>query len=291
MYPNIIINLRGLGDKTEEYKRILKYRLQLKEEGKKQEQEPYKLILNSTYGLLNNKYSNLNNPHLAYSICMYGQTSLYVLAQRLAAIGAEIININTDGVAYLYDGDEDRKIMDQWEKEYDLDLEIEHFDKWIQKDVNNYIAVADDGYIITRGADVNKYHGHRYFANNDIRITHIALVDYLLYDKPVQDTLQENLDQPILYQYVLQAGSTYQGVAEFNNPDELLDTKINRVFAANEGDQIMKKRQDGGLVKFANAPDKMFVFNDDVDNLENFEDIVDLQWYYDLTMKNLERWR
>ena len=46
MYPNILINLNGLTDKTAEYKRILDYRLKLKAEGKKDEQAPYKLILN-----------------------------------------------------------------------------------------------------------------------------------------------------------------------------------------------------------------------------------------------------
>ena len=291
MYPNIIINLNGLGDKTEDYKRILDYRLQLKHEGKKEEQAPYKLILNSTYGLLNNQYSQLNNPHLAFSVCIYGQISLYVLAQRLYGIGAEIININTDGVAYIYDGDQDEVIKRQWEEDFNLTLETENFKKWIQKDVNNYIAVSDNDYIITKGGDVNKYHSNRYFANNDIRITHIALVDNLLYGKPVQDTIKENLDKPILFQYVLQAGSTYQGVVRSIEPEKLLSTKINRVFATKQGGEIVKKRVDGGVVKFADAPNKMAIWNLDLEYLDNFEESVDIQWYYDLVMKNLERWQ
>ena len=142
MYPNILILLNGLGNKTTYYKDILTYRLKLKHEGKKVEQAPYKLILNSTYGLLNNQYSQLNNPHLAYSICIYGQISLYVLSKRLANIGAEIININTDGVAYIYNGTEDELIKSEWEKEFNLKLETDHFKKMIQADVNNYIAIT-----------------------------------------------------------------------------------------------------------------------------------------------------
>lgn len=291
MYPNIIINLNGLGDKTEDYKRILDYRLQLKHEGKKEEQAPFKLLLNSAYGLLNNQYSQLNNPHLAYSICIYGQISLYVLSQRLAGIGAEIININTDGVAYCYDGDEDLKILRAWEEEFKLNLEVDYFKKWIQKDVNNYIAVTENDYVLVKGGDVNKYHQNRFFANNDIRITHIALVDYLIHGKPVQDTLIENVDKPILYQYVLKAGSTYQGVVMYDEPDKLLNTKINRVFATDKGGQIVKKREDGGLVKFADTPDKMYVYNGDLEEFEEFKEIIDLQWYYDLTIKNLKRWQ
>ncbi|WP_425539417.1 hypothetical protein [Microaceticoccus formicicus] len=292
MYPNILILLDGLKDKTKYYKDILDYRLKLKHEGKKEEQAPLKLVLNSTYGILNNKFSQLNNPHLAYSICIYGQISLYVLSQRLAQMGARIININTDGVAYSYTGDEDIKIFKNWEEEFGLNLEIDRFSNWIQSNVNNYIAVTKSGYMVTKGSDVNKYNEHKYFANNDIRITHIALVDYLIHGKPVQDTLFENLNDPVLYQYILKAGNTYKGVVRSDEPEKLLDTTTNRIFAAKgEGVEILKKRQDDGLVKFADAPNKMFLWNEDLKDLKDFEKIIDLQWYYDLVMKNLERWR
>jgi len=292
MYPNILINLNGLTDKTEEYKRILDYRLKLKAEGKKDEQAPYKLILNSTYGLLNNQYSQLNNPHLAFSICINGQIAVYTLAKRLAAVGARIININTDGVAYTISNDLDMRVKADWEKEFNLDLSVDYFKHWIQKDVNNYIAVTDKGQIKVKGADVNKYHSNRYFANNDIRITHIALVDYLVNGIPVYESVTKHLDEPILYQYILQAGSTYKGVVKADSPDVLLDTKINRVFACKgEGIEIVKKRQDDGLVKFADAPDRMYLYNGDLDDFKEFKDIVDIQWYYDLIIKNLKRWQ
>lgn len=194
-------------------------------------------------------------------------------------------------MAYCYDGDEDLKVLRAWEQEFKLNLEVDYFKKWIQKDVNNYIAVTESDYVLVKGGDVNKYHQDRFFANNDIRITHIALVDYLIHGKPVQDTLIENVDKPILYQYVLQAGSTYQGVVMYDQPDKLLNTKINRVFATDDGGQIVKKREDGGLVKFADTPDKMYVYNGDLEEFEEFKEIIDLQWYYDLTIKNLKRWQ
>ena len=291
MYPSLLINLNGLGDKTEQYKEILDYRLMLKHQGKKDEQAPYKLILNSTYGLLNNKYSSLNNPTLAYSICIHGQVAVYVLAKRLAEIGARVININTDGVAYTFNGNEDEEIKREWEKEFKLNLETDYFDRWIQKDVNNYIAVTDKGKIKVKGGDVNKYHGDNFFKNNDIGITHKALVDYLVYGKPVQDTIIENLDKPRMFQYVLQAGNTYKGVVSREEPDKLLDTKVNRVFAAKKGIEILKKRADDGLVKFADTPNEMYLYNGELDDFEEFKKVIDMQWYYDLTMKNLQRWK
>lgn len=291
MYPNILINLNGLRDKTLEYQRILKYRIKLKHAGKKKEQAPYKLILNSTYGLLNNKYSQLNNPHLAYSICVNGQIAVYELAKRLANVGAKVININTDGVAYTINGDMDQKVKEQWEKEFNLKLDVDYFKHWIQKDVNNYIAVTDKDQIKVKGGDVNKYHDNRFFANNDIRITHIALVDYLVYGKRIDETLTDNIDNPLLFQYILQAGGTYKGVVKADEPDNLLSTKINRIFACKgKGIEILKKRQDDGLVKFADTPKSMYLYNDDLKDFYNFKDVVDLQWYYDLIQKNLKRW-
>lgn len=292
MYPNIIINLNGLSDRTPEYKRILDHRLKLKAEGKKEEQAPFKLTLNSAYGILNNQYSPLNNPSLAYSVCINGQIAVYELARRLHQYGARIININTDGVAYTIPNNLDMRVKADWEKEFNLDLSVDYFKHWIQKDVNNYIAVTDKGQIKVKGADVNKYHSNRYFANNDIRITHIALVDYLVNGISVYESVTKHLDEPILYQYILQAGSTYKGVVKADSPDVLLDTKINRVFACkNEGIEIVKKRQDDGLVKFADAPDRMYLYNGDLDEFKDFKDIVDIQWYYDLIIKNLKRWQ
>lgn len=291
MYPNILILLEGLGTGTDQYKSILDYRLELKHQGKHEEQAPLKLILNSTYGLLNNQYSALNHPKLAYSICIYGQIALYTLSKRLANIGAEIINVNTDGVAYHYTGNEDEQVKKQWEKEFKLTLETDYFKKWWQVDVNNYIALTDNGKIETKGGYTNKYHENKYFANNNARIVHIALVEYIVNGVDVATTINKHKDDPLLFQYILNAGGTYKGVVDTNEPDTLIPTKINRIFASKEGIEIVKKRADGGTAKFPDAPTKMYLWNDDVKRIKNFGDIVDLQFYYDLTMKNLEAWK
>lgn len=291
MYPNILILLNGLGDKTNDYKGILEHRLKLKHEGKKKEQAPYKLILNSTYGLLNNQYSMLNNPKLAYSICIYGQISLYTLSKMLTGIGCRVFNINTDGVAFTAPNDDYKKVWDIWQKTFGLTLELDEFDYWIQKDVNNYIAVDRKGDIKVKGGDVNKYLKPNYFNNNDIRIVDIALVDYIVNKTPIDTTIINNLNNPILYQYILQAGSTYKGTVDQNDKEY---QKVNRAFAIKDnGVTLFKKRQDDGLVKFADTPKNMWIYNGDIEDIDinEFKQKIDLQWYYDLTRKRLERWR
>lgn len=296
MYPSILILFNGLGDKTQNYSDIKKQRIEVKRSGDKTLDSALKLILNSTYGILNNKYSPLNNPYIAYSICIYGQISLYVLCEMLHLVGCKIINANTDGVAFIPDSnDEYKSIVNEWQKKFSLDLDLDEFSHWIQKDVNNYIAVTDKGAIKVKGGDVNNYHdfngkNRNYnFNNGNTRIIQKALVDKLVYDKPIEDTITGNIDKPILYQYVLQAGGTYQGTFD-NNGNKM--QKINRVFASKSGDfEIAKKRVDGGLVKFADAPSQMFLHNEDLSKLKDFNKKIDLNWYNNLAYKVYERWK
>jgi len=285
MYPNIIILLNALGPATSKYVDILNRRIEIKHKDKL-ESDALKLILNSVYGNLNNQYSVLNNPRAAYSVCIYGQIALYELCKRLSNT-CRIININTDGVAFTTNSTEYLAVKEQWEKDFKLNLEEYNFDLFIQKDVNNYIGVKGN-YIKCKGGDVNKFSGNKYFSNNNARIIDIAVVNKLVYNKDVLETLIENRDKPELYQYILQAGRTYLGTFDEDNKKY---QNINRVFACrNEGIQLCKKRLDGGLVKFADAPEKMFLWNDDCAKLENFEKIVDINHYYQIIEKKLKMW-
>ena len=256
---------------------------------------------NMTYGLLNNKYSAINKPSLAYSICIYGQISLYILCKMLYESGCEIINVNTDGVAFIPDKDNKYLVVrEKWEKQFSINLGEDTFDKWIQSDVNNYVAVTDKGWIVTKGGDTNKYLDYElggvnyYFNNGSTRIIHKAVVDKLLNNKDIMETLYENLDKPILYQYILQAGGMYQGTFD---REVRKYQKINRAFAIKENVtnhkvvELVKKRKDDGLVKFADAPSHMVVWNRDVSEFEDFSEVVDLDWYYRLAMKVYERWK
>lgn len=285
MYPHIILNIDGLGPATKKYKELLDERVEIKHKDKVRS-DALKLILNSVYGNLKNKYSLLNNPKCAVTVCAYGQIALYELCKRLSPF-ATIININTDGVAFIPHSDDYIHIWHEWEKDFVLTLEEDDFDLFIQRDVNNYVAKKGDK-LTCKGGDVTRYHKDALFRNNNARILDIAVVNKLVYGKDVLDTLLENLSQPHLYQYILQAGGTYQGT--FDNEGNQHE-KVNRVFATKEeGFCLFKKRQDGGMVRFADTPMNMFLWNDECSKLENFERIVDLNHYYQIITKRLERW-
>lgn len=285
LYPNIIIKLNALGLSTEKYKEIVDKRLSVKHTNKKLS-DALKLIINSCYGLLNNKYSMLYNPNAAKSVCIYGQCILYDLCKRLSN-SCEIININTDGVGFIPKNDDYIDIWKEWEDDYGFTLELSEFDLWIQKDVNNYIAVKDND-IKVKGGDVGKYKKDNYFANNNLRIVDIAVVEHLVYGKDILDIICEKMDSPKLFQIVLQAGGTYKGTFDEHGKQY---NKINRIFPIkNGGITLYKKRMDNGLVRFPDTPDHMYVYNYDLDNFNNFKEIIDINFYYKLINKVLERW-
>ena len=288
MYPNIILILNVLGAvATALYKEILDKRIAIKHIDKILS-DAYKLILNSVYGNLGNQYSLLFNPNALKSVCIFGQIALYELCKRISPY-CTIINVNTDGVAFIPHTEAYKDVVEEWELDFmGLTLEEKDFSQFIQKDVNNYIAVKKDGSLICKGADVNRFEEDAIFKNNNARILDICLVKHLVEGADIYQTLLDHVGQPHLFQYILKAGSTYKGSfdqygRQYNN--------VNRVFASKrEGLCLYKKRHDDGLVRYADAPMNMYHWNQDCNEIEAFETIVDLNHYYQLVIKRLERW-
>ena len=287
LYPSIIVNHNILGVATKKYKEILEERIRIKHTDP-QKQEGLKLILNSVFGLLKSEHSLLWNPKASTTVCGIGQAIIYELAKRLSHV-AEIVQINTDGVAFIPYSDDYKEIAEAWQKEYSYTLEQDIFEKFYQRDVNNYIAVTPSGKIKTKGGDVNRFHEDMIFKNNNARIVDKCIVNKLVYGRDVLDTLLENLDDPKLFQYILRAGPSYLGTYD---QDDNKYERFNRVFASKDGEFCLyKKRKDNGLVRFADAPMKMYLHNGDCSELTDFDKIVDLNHYYQLIMKKLEKWQ
>lgn len=291
MYPSIIVKLNALNNATETYDEIRKERLQIKHTDKVRA-NALKLILNSTYGLFKNKYSNLYNPYASAVVCMYGQMVLYRLCQMLFEAGYGLVNVNTDGVAFEDTGEGYEEICREWEREVQgLSLDIDEFDLWIQKDVNNYVAKTGDQ-IKVKGGEVNKFDQDLLFGNNNARILHIALVEKLINNRMVALTIQEHLNKPQEFQYILRAGSTYMGTCD--ETGELLDQKVNRIFPTTADNpnktKLYKLRPDGGKVLYPDMPEDMYLYNGDLTEMSEFSDIIDTQHYIDIVDKRLEGW-
>ena len=301
MYPSGIVTLKALED-VETYDSIRKERISIKKTDPVRA-GALKLVLNSVYGNFKNKYSTLFNPLASSTICIYGQIALFTLCKELAEAGYEIINANTDGVVYRdtvkSTEDQDEEICDEWEKTfkgYRLDTDI--FNQWIQKDVNNYIAVEEDGKVTVKGGETNKYQKDLYFKNNNARVVQIVMVEKLLHpEKDVLDLLLSHTNDHHLWQFVLKAGSTFVGTQD--KAGHYLQ-KVNRIFAAAPAQyrtlpatKLYKVKMVNGIeaqINYPDVPEEMILWNDDVDKLPDFEKNVGIQFYYDLVNKKLKGW-
>jgi len=108
----------------------------------------YKIILNSTYGLTNDKYSPFYDPLMTMQITINGQLSLIMLYEMLCESipGSIPLMINTDGFEIMIreeDKDKYFEICKEWEEKTQLELEHDNYQKLIIGDVNNYIGLFD----------------------------------------------------------------------------------------------------------------------------------------------------
>lgn len=293
LYPTIIGNLKLLGIYTDDYIQMKYDRLKVKHTDKPLS-DSLKLILNSTYGVMNSKYSPINNPVGAYSVCFYGQSLLYDLSKELYKVDCKLININTDGVAFTTDNEEYKDVWKKIEEKYNITLEEDRFVKWIQKDVNNYIAVTEKGKVKVKGGAFSKYqktasHNYKNYSN---AIVDKAIVEYLTNDIKPLNTVLKHKDDKELFQMILKCGGTYIGTVDEDK--NLLSNKVNRVFACKKNNPKRtklykaKKREDGtlALANFPDVPDDMLVFNGDVKDLDSNE--IDLSFYLRLINSKLD---
>lgn len=104
-----------------------------------------KLALNGTYGDSNNVYSPFYDPVFTMAITLNGQLLLCMLVEQLIKTpNLRMINVNTDGVGFIYPR-KYRSHIDAvcawWENLTALGLETEEYSMFAQRDCNNYIGV------------------------------------------------------------------------------------------------------------------------------------------------------
>lgn len=290
-YPSLMIEYDFLSRNVrhaEKFKEIYDIRVDLKKQGKKKEQQPYKIVLNGTYGASKDKYNNLYDPLQANNVCINGQLMLLDLIEHVETElpGAILIQSNTDGVMFKLPNEESIKlyedITNEWSERTRMGLEHDLIERVVQKDVNNYIIVKKGGKIKSKGAYVKELNK----LDNDLPIINKALMDYFIKDIPVEETIN-NCDELIQFQMVVKASSKYKYAL---HGDEIINEKISRVFAS-------RSRRDPGIFKLKNdknKPDKMagtpehaFIENGDIKGLR-VPRKLDKQWYINVANKRIK---
>lgn len=289
------------------YREIRDTRLKLKAE-KNPMQQPYKIVLNSTYGAMKDKNNSLFDPRQANNVCVGGQLLLLDLIEMLEG-HCQLIQSNTDGLIVKLFKEDDYELIDdicyEWEKRTRMQLEFDAYKKIFQKDVNNYVIVdLDDGYK-SKGAYVKKLDNLDY----DLPIVNEAVMQYLLHNIPPKETIN-NCKELRKFQKIVKVSSKYMyalynptvSTEKFRDENNRLKTikvfkggeiqneKCFRVFASNldsDGGLFKVKNLEKNPEKFANTPENCFFINDDVNDME-IPKKLDRNWYIKLAKKRLK---
>lgn len=102
LYPSIMIEYGYLSRKLknpQKYREIRDERLRLKKL-KDKRQQPMKIVLNSTYGILKDKNNPLYDPLMSNNVCVTGQLLLLDLIEKVEPY-CQLIQSNTDGIYML----------------------------------------------------------------------------------------------------------------------------------------------------------------------------------------------
>lgn len=288
-YPSLMIVYdllsRNVKDKSI-FKRVYDKRVALKKAGKKKEQAPYKIILNSTFGITNDPYSLAYDPRRNHEVCINGQLLLLDLLEKLEG-HCTLIQSNTDGlIIQIPDKDEAfNKIDDicyEWEQRTKMGLGFDTIKEIYQGDVNNYVFIFDSGKLERKGAYVKELNA----IDNDLPIINEAIVNYLIYKLPIEKTIGE-CTELLKFQKIVKVSSKY--LCGWHNGKKLMD-KTFRVFASKDSTDtyIGKQKSKGATIeKFANTPEHCFIDNEDIKD-KQVPQRLDKQWYINLTKQRIK---
>jgi hypothetical protein len=211
----------------------------------------YKIILNSTYGLSNDENSFLYDPQFTMSITINGQLSLTMLYEMICEgiPGAIPLMQNTDGLETMIPREYVDKYMEIckiWESMTNLQLEHDKYSKIVLGDVNNYIAVNEDGKSKCKGRF--EYKDLALHKNKSFLIIPKALHAYFVDGVKPEMFIKENLN---IFDFC--GGVKIKGDWRFMehkvNSGVYSETKLQetiRYYISKQGSKIIKKHNSDG---------------------------------------------
>lgn len=294
-YPHIMTEwgyLTRAVPNIQTFKDIMELRLKYKH-AKNPLQQPLKIVINGSYGqsgagkeLDSGDYKILSpmfDPRRMREVCINGQLMLLQLIEDLERF--DLIQSNTDGLIYKINKDDFDtldKIVKAWEKRSKMTMEYDYTTFLSQADVNNYIAVFENGTIERKGGAVKASKPCDY----DLPVLADAVVEYFVHGiSPDEYINNENKLQPFMKTYKL--SSAYNFVLY---GDDKQQGKIFRVFASrSRKDKCLYKQKEGkNKEKFAGCPDHCKIVNEDIQEMK-CPAWLDKKWYIQEAWKRIQR--
>lgn len=261
------------------YERRLKLKMTPKSQWTKEDKQfvpAAKLVLNTTYGAMGNKYLKLYDDYMRSRVCRVSQMILISLSNKLYSCvpDLKVIQTNTDGVL-VYAKREYYNIIQDIVNEFTeiskFAFETEEDSKLWQLNVNNYVAVHPDGEVKNKGGsfviDVFQKGTNKLRPLGNYCIPKAQMDFYVKGINPVQHLLDNtNVEDFCL---TCTKGPTFRNMVQQNEGGEIELGKVARVIAVtDEYLGPIKKVKYKDNVKSENTiplcPEHPLVVNDDL---------------------------
>lgn len=278
------------------YADMLERRMEAKRTGDKKTANALKLVANTTYGATLNQYNDLYDPLMARSVCITGQLRLLELTNHIIkrCKSVKVIQLNTDGLMIsldVEDLDKYKAICSEWQARTGFELEEDKIKKIIQKDVNNYIEIAENdkvkikgGYLVRGIAPAGAFN-----VNNNATIVAKAIVDYFVKGTPVEDSINA-CEDVLSFQLIAKASHKYSKVYHSINQELVEVQRCNRVYASKDyrnGTLYKVHKETKNLNKIASLPISCIVDNKNTLSIDD----IDKSWYIALAKKQIRDFR
>jgi len=252
----------------------------------------YKIILNSTYGLSNDKNSFLYDPQFTMFITVNGQLTLMMLYEMIMEAIPEATPLlqNTDGVETIIPRskiDLYMEVCKKWEEITNLVLEHDQYKKLILADVNNYIAIDNNGKAKCKGRF--EFENLALHKNKSKLIIPKAIYAYFVDGTLPEYTLKHNRN---ILDFCIGGKSkgNWKQIARYikdgkGYEDEL--QKINRYFISNNGVKIIKvNKNDKREIQLESGRWMQTIYNDTkVKDWESYD--INEKYYLDAIDKEI----
>lgn len=252
----------------------------------------YKIILNSTYGLSNDENSFLYDPEFTMRITINGQLSLSMLYEMICEEIPNAIPLmqNTDGLETMIPREYVDKYMEickRWEDITQLQLEHDTYSKIILGDVNNYIAITEDGKSKCKGRF--EYDNLALHKNKSFLIIPKAIHAYFVDGIQPEDYLAQNQN---IFDYcggvkIKGDWNFYQHGIMHGEPFMHLLQHTVRYFVSNSGSKIIKKNNTDGREIQVEAGKWMQTIMIDYTEKEFSEYDINFKYYLDNIYKEI----
>lgn len=192
-------------------------------------------------------------------------------------------------------------VLHDWEHLTNLDLEEDKIVKIVMRDVNNYceiVQVGDNDYKVNyKGGEFKGKHKFKWNRDkkifeysfdddieaNSLTIISEALLKNLLFDIPVEDTINK-CDDIFRFQMITHLGHTYEKIVQESPNGDIELQRNNRVYAGkNTSGLLVKVKSNGRRDSLANCPPNPIVDNANECVISD----INKDWYIELAKKKL----